>query len=458
MRATITLSALVAVATTSVVGLPSPPGHAAELAVKGAGNVTAAPWTPSLPTNSPDGRVSEVRQLVQCGSKMYAVGSFSTIVHAGSSYARKNAFSFSASAPGTPSGWRPNVNGTVNSVALSRDCSVAYLGGTFNSVNGVRVKNIAAVSTVTGAVLRGFASNADATVNTVLRVGGHLLVGGAFTTINRSGQDYMVSLNPSTGRDDGYARLNISGHYVYTDAGGRASAGNRTRVYNFALSPGGKRLLATGVFTSVGGQARRQIFMLKLRAGRAAVSRWYSPEFDRNCAVNFPFWLRDASWSPDGGRIYVATTGYKPATGPGYRIRRQRTGLCDAAAAFDSTNTAGLRHLWVNYTGCDSLYSTAAGERRVYVGGHERWASNPRGCDSYLADGATRVDAPGMVGLSAGTGAVSYNPTRARGRGARDMLLTPFGLWIASDNAFGANQCAGESEHAGICFVPKAQL
>jgi hypothetical protein len=59
-----------------------------------------------------------------------------------------------------------------------------------------------------------------------------------------------------------------------------------------------------------------------------------------------------------------------------------------------------------------------------------------------------------MVGLSATTGAVTFNPTRARGLGADDMEITSAGLWIASDNQQNASQCGGVFGHAGICFLP----
>jgi hypothetical protein len=59
-----------------------------------------------------------------------------------------------------------------------------------------------------------------------------------------------------------------------------------------------------------------------------------------------------------------------------------------------------------------------------------------------------------MVGLSPSSGKVVWNPTRSRGRGADDMLLTQAGLWIASDNFQGAGKCGGVSGHAGICFMP----
>ena len=110
-----------------------------------------------------------------------------------------------------------------------------------------------------------------------------------------------------------------------------------------------------------------------------------------------------------------------------------------------------MSHEWVNYTGCDSLYATAADASTAYFAGHERWADNSDDCD---AQGPGAIPAPGMVGLSATTGAVDYNPTRGRGFGADDMLITSAGLWVASDNGFSADNCGHVSGHAGICFLP----
>jgi hypothetical protein len=64
-----------------------------------------------------------------------------------------------------------------------------------------------------------------------------------------------------------------------------------------------------------------------------------------------------------------------------------------------------------------------------------------------------------MVGLSPANGSVVLNPTRARGQGADDMLITGAGLWIASDNAQNANTCGklngkAAAGHAGICLLP----
>jgi hypothetical protein len=402
---------------------------------------TPAAGTPQLATT---GTTEQVRQLAQCGATMYAVGTFTEIQRSSTTYARNNAFSFSAGSPYTVTSWNPNVNGIVNSISFSPDCSEAYLGGKFTSVNGTAATNIAEVSTSTGAVNTAFAHNANGQVETLLTEGSHLLTGGYFTSINGSSANpYFTSLNATTGKDDGFLHLSISGNYQFPGV-----ATNPTRVYNQQLSHGGTLDLVEGDFTSVGGLPRQQIFMLNVSGSTAAVTPWTSSEFNGNCATVEPFYVKGANWSPSDSVVYIATTGYHPNGMPVGAT--PRTGLCDAAAAFPATQAA-VSHLWVNYTGCDSLYSTAADTSTAYFGGHQRWFDNPNDCD---AAGPGAVSAPGMAGLNPATGAITFNPTRDRGLGADDMLITSAGLWIASDNLDGSNRCGGVSGHAGICLLP----
>ncbi len=129
-------------------------------------------------------------------------------------------------------------------------------------------KNIAEIDTTTGAVVPGFQDNASGAVNTLLAVNGHLLAGGSFKGINGSKTDpYYASLSPTTGKDDGYLALSVSGNYVYPHV-----KTNNTQVYNQQLSPNGSDVLVEGTFTSVGGLARQQIFMLGLGASSATVT------------------------------------------------------------------------------------------------------------------------------------------------------------------------------------------
>ena len=457
---------IAATVTLAAAGLAAP-GTA--LAATGPVTATPASGTPQLVTS---GKQENIRQLVQCGGTMYAVGSFTTIKRFSTSYTRNNVFSFSATSPFTVSSWAPNVNGVVNSIAFSGgNCADAYIGGKFTAVNGVSATNIAEIDTTTGALVTGFKHSANGQVETLLGYGSHMIAGGYYTSINGSSADkYMTSLNPTTGSDDGFIHLGISGNYHWCN-GTRCTSNNPTRVYNQQLSNGGTLDLVEGDFTSVGGLGRQQIFMLNLATTPASVTGWTSPEWDGSkgnlpggypyqCWYSEPFYLQAAAWSPDDQTVYIATTGFHPWN---VSTSAARSGLCDAAAAFPATQQSVL-HKWVNYTGCDSLYAAAADGAAFYAAGHERWSQNGHACDSK---GSGAITDPGMEGLNPATGNDLLNSggtalyTRSRGLGADDALVTSAGLWIGSDNgtlSSGVLQpsqvCNNVAGHAGICFLP----
>jgi hypothetical protein len=429
-----------------------------------AGAVSPRPvaGTPELEKTS---STESIRQIVQCGTTMYAVGTFTEISQNGTTIDRNNIFSFSATAPYTVTSWNPDVNGQVNTIAVSRNCRNAYIGGLFTKVGATAVQNIAKIRTRNGMVVRNWRHRANGEVWTLLMVpGGHLLAGGKFTSINgRSADKYYASLSPSSGKNDGFLQLNISGHYHYCDSR-KCSVTFPTEIYNQQLSHSGKLALAEGVFTSVGGQARQQIFMLNLATNPATVTGWTSPEWDGSkgnlpggypyqCFWNESFYIRAAAWSPGDSVIYTAETGNHPWNQP--TGTAARTGLCDAVAAWPATQTPVL-HTWVNYMGCDSLYSVAADNAAVYVAGHPRWADNTYGCNF---EGKGAVPDPGLQGHSPATGAPLLNKngkavyTMSRAN-AGDMLITKAGLWIASSNRYGSRYCGERPGHAGICFLP----
>jgi hypothetical protein len=439
------------------------PGAQAETSAEQppAGIVSPVPPSnvPHLPAST--SQVEQVRQLAQCGGTMYAVGTFATIRRNSTTYTRDNIFSFSATAPYAVTSWAPDVVGTygttsnasntVNTIAFANgNCADAYIGGDFSSVNGTTVKDIAEISTTTGNVVTAFKSSASGAVETILASGNHLLVGGRFTSINGDSADpYMVSLSPATGQSDGFLHLAISGNYQFSGV-----SSNATHVYSQQLSPDGTLDLVEGDFTSVGGQARQQAFMLSVSGTSATVTGWNVPEFNTNCATIEPFYVQDGAWSPDGSSVYFGTTGYHPNGEP--IGATPRTGPCDAALAFPTTQTS-VSALWTNYPGCDSLYSAAADANAAYFGGHERWSENPSDCD---AEGPGAYSAPGMEGVDPATGALYLNAagtagyySKDRGLGADFMMITSAGLWVASDNYEESQYCGGVST-SGICFLP----
>jgi len=412
------LGGALAVGVTALASVASPASGAPLIAPAGAVSATPASGTPALkPTTGNE----NIRQIVQCGSTMYAVGNFSQITWNGQTFARNNAFSFSANAPYTMTSWNPDTNGIV-------------------------------VSIPAGAVVPGFAHDASAEVFTLLLTpNGHLLAGGNFKIMNGNRTNpYYISLNPTTGKNDGYLSLNVSGHYVYTGA-----ASNATSVYNQQLSPNGNDVLAEGVFTSVGGQARQQIFMLGLGSSSGTVTGWTSPDFNQFCSTKHPFYVKAAAWSPNTPTVYVADTGKVPFNW-NHQFPLTPPNLCDVVAALPSTQSS-VSPMWTNYAGCDSFFSVAADSSAVYAGGHERWADNQNGCDSK---GSGAIPAKGMGGFTPSTGTLITNSSGTKGlyqmsRGnADDMLRTSAGLWIASSDRFNANQCGNATGHAGICFLP----
>ena len=415
----------------------------------------------------PNGTTEEIRQIADCGGTMYAVGTFTSISGSNGSFTRNNIFSFSDTAPFAVTTWDPNVNGTVNTIAFNgNDCTKAYIGGQFTTVGGAAAKNIAAIDTTTGALVPGFKDNAAGQVETILAVDGHLLTGGFFTGINGSSTDpYYASLNPGTGKDDGFVHLSISGHIQFPGV-----KNNSTEVYNQQLSHSGSLVLVEGDYTSVGGLNRRQIFMINVSGSTATLTGWTSPQFDGsdpnatlnpndkyfNCGASHPFYVHDAAWSPDDSEIYLADTGVKPILWNG---TFPMVGMCDAAAAFPATQSQVFSD-WIAYDGCDSLYSVAADDSAVYVSGHNRWFNNQNQCNKA---GPGAIPAPGLAGLTPGpaggslilnSGGTAGLYSRSRGHGSDDMVITSAGLWIASDNFGGKTSCGGQAGFSGLCFLP----
>ena len=449
------------------------PARFAGLAASGGVSAEAAVGTPQLNKTGTSQEV--IRQLVQCGTTMYAVGRFTQINQLGAVSTRNNVFSFGAAAPYAITSWAPNVNGQVNAIAFNgSDCSHAYIGGKFTSINGTAVSNIAeidATPTSKGNVVPGFGTNADNEVWTMVYAKGHLLTGGDFIHINGTKENHFASLNPGTGADDGFIHLNISGTYTFCAAGGKpcTDPNNRTQVYNQQLSHSGTLDLVEGRFTSVGGLPRQQIFMLNLATSPASVTGWTSPEWDGSDTTHYPdfqcwpslaFYVRSAAWSPDDSTVYLATTGLHPAR----ENPSPHQGLCDSVSAWPATKTKVL-HNWIEYSGCDSYYTVSADNAAVYAAGHPRWAENSNGCNKqgtgaipdaglqgfHPADGTLVPNSGGTAGL--------YTMTRAN---ADNMLITGAGLWIGSTNRYTVNKCGdltgppghNSADHAGICFLP----
>lgn len=432
------------------------------------------PATPQIggsATSGTDGTVEVARQITQCGSTMYVGGSFTQVRNPNSNtpIARNNAFAFRAGPSNfTVLPWDPNVNGQVDTVACAPDGDV-YIGGSFTTVGGVAVRNLAKVNGATGANNAAFGLHPTgrvAHVEVVRDSAGvnHLLVGGYAAP-------YLRSVDPTTGvNQNGYlpgTGAFIAGTYQYTGVVAQTPRIYNMSVYPAPYQPGSTTttpaVLLTGIFTSVDVNAtdvqrHEQVFRLNILPGQAQVSGWQPTELYEHCFRRQPFYAQDAAWSTDMSQIFVVTTGYRLDSEwqlPSNQRPQTRSGPCDAAIGYQATNQAEFAgHDWINYTGCDSLYSVAADQSTVFIGGHQRWISNGDECDrNNRAPGRSQ---PGLGELNPLGGADQAGPSRGRGLGANDLLRTSAGLWIASDNQANTAGCGTQltSGRMGICFLP----
>ena len=367
------------------------------------------------------------------GSTVYVGGSFSAVFEpvSGKSYARTSLYAYNEST-GRLTTFAPTFNGAVWGLERSGDGRYLYAAGDFSTVDGAARRGLARFDLTTGA-LTSFNAHLGGQARTVNEVGGHLIVGGAFSQVNGVSRVGLASLDPTTGALQPYLNAGLSGTV--------ASNAGPTQVLHSAVNPAGTQMAVAGNFTSAAGKAHWRTILLDLGASSATVSAWNAPILQQPCkSSESPNYVSALSYSQDGTWLAMATDGFKNATGP------LSATVCDAVARFGAT---GVSHAptWVNYTGCDSLLSVLVTSDAVYVGGHERWLDNPA-CDTA---GTGAVNRPGIGAVSPATGkALSWNPTRSRGRGADFLQLTARGLLVLSDCATAGKSTTDASSGANF--------
>jgi hypothetical protein len=369
----------------------------------------------------------QVYKMAEVNGVLYAGGVFTSVTPStgGAAIARSNILAFNAATGAISTTFAPSINGEVWAITYAGNA--LYVGGTFTSVDGVARRGLAKLDPTTGALDPNFNANLNGDVKESALVNGRLMISGTFSK-------RLTAVHLDKGTDPGYIKAAITGTV--------ASNAGPTQVYRFAVDPAGTRLVGIGNFTAVGGASHIRAFMMNLSASGSAVSTWNYAPLNNPCSSTAAVaYLRDVDFSTDGGFFVLVATGYVAPAGT------IGTALCDSAARFETWNLAPSRPTWINYTGGDTLHSVAVTDKAVYVQGHQRWLDNPNGRD---AAGPGAVSRPGIGAIDPRSGkALSWNPTKDRGEGGRDFLVTARGLWVASDT----NVIAGET-HKKIALLP----
>jgi uncharacterized delta-60 repeat protein len=173
---------------------------------------------------------------VQADGKVLIGGDFSSAGGTRNRIARLNADG------SLDNGFNPNANSTVNSIAVQTD-GKAFIGGNFDTVGGLPRSRIARLN-ADGSLDASFNRIANNLVSSLAVQGdGKVLIGGSFTTVGGVTRDYIARLNADGSLDTGF-NPEVSGS-----------------VNGIAVQWDGKVLIG-GSFSNVGGVTRNRIARL----------------------------------------------------------------------------------------------------------------------------------------------------------------------------------------------------
>jgi hypothetical protein len=382
----------------------------------------------------------------QVGNTMFVGGLFDTVADLGGlSSARKNFVAFDAS-----TGALLSVTGTYTDPvfdgqiwAIATYGNFVYVGGAFKTVNGVSRVGVVKINALTGAVDTTF--NAGWSAGTVWDLKMWNGPNGTTPMLVAAGgmSRKLIALNPATGVNTGY--------FNFTIADPIPNAWGGLALYKIAIDPTGTRLVAVGNFQAVQGQSRARLFIADLTGSSATLDPWYYPGFAKPCsstATRRIAYLQGVDFSPDGNYFVVTATGQIPLSKNDIWPTGSATypTVCDGAGRFDLANDQ--KPVWINYTGGDSIWSTAATGTAVYVQGHFQWLDNPFGWASKDGGGAVQRYGIGAIDPVSGK-ALSWAPPKPAAIGGKNFLATTSGLWVVSDS-----QYFNREQHRGIAFVP----
>ena len=390
----------------------------AAFSVVGASAVANVPYVQIQGTGD-----SYARSSTEIGSVVYVGGMFSKVYEpsSGTTYARHNLYAYDEGTMRVTS-FAPSFDGEVWGLAHSPDGRYLYAAGNFSTVDGVARRGLARFDLTTGA-LTSFDAHLNGQARTVDDVHGHLLVGGLFTAVGSVGRVGLASLDPTTGAlQSSYLNARLAGTV--------ASTAGATAVYHSAVNSAGTQMAVAGNFTSAGGATHWRVILLALGSTSATVRAWNAPILQQPCnSTDIPNYVSGLSYAADGTWLAMSATGAKNLSNS---FPLSQT-VCDAVSRWSASAAGNVAPNWVNYTGCDSLYSVLVEPDAVYVAGHNRWLDNPNACDQA---GAGAVSRPGVGAVDPATGrALSWNPTRSRGRAADFLELTRLGVTVLSDCA-----------------------
>jgi len=392
-------------------------------------SAVAAPGHTGLPGNepwffSPNIMDGAARAIYDTGSKIIAVGDFTTVQNRNSTtdITRNYILAFDKATGVVDTAFAPTLDNEASAVIGGPTAGTVLVSGKFNTVNGVTRRKVAMLNVSNGSLVTSFAGPAiNGAVNDIVLAGSRVLLGGIFTVVGGQPRNGLASLNATTGAWDTYLTTALTVNHNWTAAENGAKAG--VGPDKLAISPDGTQLVVIGNFKNADGVLHDQVLKLDLGPTAATIADWNTDDYQPRCAWwAFDSWVRDVAFSPDGSYFVVVGTGAPNGST-----------LCDAAARWEANATGpNLSPTWVDWSGGDTILAVTVTEVAVYIGGHMRWMNNRFGGDSAQQGAVGRASLAALDPVSGRP--MAFNPGRhPRGVGIVDLYATPEGLWIGHD-------------------------
>ncbi len=410
---------------------------AAQAAQPRPGHTRLAPDVPRKDT--PMISNGEIWDIEVVGNRVFVAGSFTSIADASGNttpLGQRYLAAYNIDTGKIDRTFRPTFNGGVNAVEATPDGTKLFVGGTFNTVNGVAAQKVASLDLTTGAPVASFSfsRSTNNAVKALAATNSTLYVGGRFTRINGVVKSGLAAVSTSTGVVDTGFSNDITG--------GIGVSGTLT-VQQLRLTHDDSKLLVVHTGRQIAGQDR--LGMGLISTATKQLLPWRSRLWDDNLAsVGGVTRIYAGDIAPDDS-YFVVTSGSGGDKPP----------ISDTAVAYPVNPTGpvdDVQPLWIarNF---DSVYSVAITEQAVYIGGHFSWNESPtanqpwpgldnvgygtgQGLSGYgLGDQVVRRDHIGALDPATGT-ALEWDPGSNSFEGNKAMEATSRGLFVGGDGMF----------------------
>jgi len=317
-----------------------------------------------------------------------------------------------------------DIDGRVDVIIAAAEPDQVYIGGRFNTVNGITKRKVAKLDLSNGTVVTGFTSQGDGTVRDLALNNGTLYLTGSFVSLNALDARGLAAIDATTGAVDTSFSLPLTTYYARY--GG--SIGQRIEV-----TPDGTTLVVMHRARYVDGEERRGVAMVDISGPVATLTDWQTNLWD--AVGSSGFMLNDGAMSPDGTYLVLVNGA---GDGPPWR---------DTAIAFPVAGQDNVETLWVNRLH-DSAWAVEIDDDAVYVGGHFCWIQGPDApdpwddprpggarCPNKDRNNDTNVyrDSIGALDPTTGKAIIDWVPWSDAFNGIRSLELIDDGLLVGGD-------------------------